>query len=255
MKKIFLTLFIIILLLVLNNIYNNDVKRIIYRLYQNGNGNIQTGDLQYRINFMGVIPAGEATFAKEKVEEYDGRQVYHLTATARNLPIFSKFFKSYASVDSYIDMQQLSPVLFRQKLVVTGRDDLNREIAYDQKEGIMSIAGVRRQILPDTQDPLSAIFNIRRMDFAQVKEFDLNINTNQKNYLLKGIAYPKDISINNKTYRIVLLRAEISRRDKNPYHKSKITMVLLKQKEGSIPIFIKVFASGALINVRLVEIK
>jgi hypothetical protein len=237
----------------LHNIYGNNIKTIIARLEKDGD--IKTGELRFRINFMYVMPAGEAIFAKEKAEEYKGSQVYHLAATAQSLPIYSMFFKSYAVVDSYIDMQQLSPVLFRQKLVVTGRDDLNREIAYDQKEGIMSIAGVRRQILPNTQDPLSAIFNIRRMDFNKVKEFEVNINTNQKNYILKGKAYPKDISINNKTYKIVLLRAEISRRDKNPYHKSKITMVLLRQKEGSIPVFIKVFASGALINARLVDIK
>jgi len=52
----------------------------------------------------------------------------------------------------------------------------------------------------------------------------------------------------------VLLKGDISRRDKNPYHQTKISMVLVKDKENT-PILINVFASGMLINVKLTSIK
>ncbi len=71
---------------------------------------------------------------------------------------------------------------------------------------------------------------------------------------LVGKTNQQDITINKKTYRIVLVKAEIKRRDKNPYHKSNISMVLLREKEN-IPILIKVFASGILINAKLIDIR
>jgi hypothetical protein len=92
------------------------------------------------------------------------------------------------------------------------------------------------------------------MDFDKVKEFEISLNTNQKNYVLKGAAQPQEICIDNKKYKIFILKSDIRRRDKNPYHQTKLTMTLCKEKEN-IPILIKVFASGALINARLVEIK
>lgn len=44
----------------------------------------------------------------------------------------------------------------------------------------MAIAGVKRQMLPNTQGPLSVISNIRRIDFDKDKELEMNININQK---------------------------------------------------------------------------
>ena len=252
MRKILLIFSIIILFLAAVTIYNNDTKVIVSRL--NKNSNIQIGDLRYRINLLGVIPVGEAIFQRETIEEYKGQRVYHLIAAARNLSIFSKFFSSYAALDSYIDMQQFNPILFKQRLLVTGKEGIDKEVIYDQRQGIMSIANVRRQILPNTQDPLSAIFNIRRMDFDKTKEFEMNLNTNQKNYILKGTARLKNILVNKKIYKIILLGIQISRRDKNPYHKSRIKMVLLKEKDN-LPILIDVFASGIFINAYLIDIK
>lgn len=253
MKKRLPILFIIILLLIISIYrYNNNPKIIISKL--NNYSNISINKLIYRINFAGVIPIGEAIFESKKTEEFQGRPVYHLTASARSPGIFAKLFSSYAIIDSYIDTQQFNPILFRQKLVVKGRKNIEKEATYDQKQGIMSRDGIRRQILPNTQDPLSALFNVRRMDFDKEKAFEMNINTNQKNYVLKGVARLKDISIQKKIYKTVLLEAEISRRDKNPYHKSKIAMVLLRDREN-IPILIKAFAGGFLINAQLIDIQ
>lgn len=252
MRKLLFPFIVIILVLVFVAYNNSNPKSIISGLAKKGD--IQSGELRYRIYLLGIFPVGEAIFGIEKIEEYQGQRVYHLNATAQSLKIFSKFFSGYAILDSYVDIKQLIPMIFRQKIVISGKQSIDREVIYDQKNGIMSIAGVKRQILPNTQDPLSAIFNIGHLDFGKVKEIEMNINTNQKNYVLKGTTEQKDISVHKKTYKIILAKAEIKRRDKNPYHKSSITMVLLKEK-GNIPILIKVFASGVLINARLIDIK
>jgi len=252
MKK-WLLLFIVIILGLAFVVYNNsNIKSITSGLDKKGD--IKSGELRYRIYLFGILPVGEAVFGVEKIEQYKGQTVYHLNASAKSLNAFSKFFKGRAVLDSYIDIKQLTPLVFKEKIAISGKQGIDREITYDQKNGIMSIAGVKRQILPDTQDPLSAIFNLKRFNFDKIKDIEMNINTNHKNYIVKGTAVQREISINKKIYKIVSAQAEIRRRDKNPYHKSSITIVLLKEKEN-IPILIKVFASGVLINARLIDIK
>ena len=252
MKRLLFILLVIILFSVFVANNNSNPKNIIMGLIKRGA--IQPGDLRYKVYLLGVLPIGEAIFGIERMEEYNGKKIYHLHAVAQSLKVFSKFFSGAALLDSYVNTEELNPIIFKQKIIISGKKDIDREVIYDQKSGVMSIAGVKRQILPNTQDPLSAMLNIKRMDFNKVREWEMNINTNQKNYILKGIAAQQDIIVNKKTYRIVLAKAEIKRRDKNPYHKSNISMVLLNEKEN-IPILIKVFSSGILINAKLIDIR
>lgn len=252
MKKIlFISIVIIVLLSIFSYHNNNDPVLIISGLAKKG---FRPGALKYKINLLGIIPMGDAVLGLARVEEYNRKKVYHLTAQAESLKIFSKFFNAYAVLDSYVDIEKINPLLFRQKIAIAGRQDIVKEATYDQNNGIMSIAGVKRQILPNTQDPLSAILNLRRMDLDRLKEFEFNINTNQKNYILKGTVILQQVAVNKKIYRTALIKAAIRRRDKNPYHQSQLTMVLLREKEN-IPILIRVFASGMLINAKLVDIE
>lgn len=252
MKRAIIIIFVIVLLGAVLWQNNNNPGIIISRLAKKGN--IGTGDLKYRINLFGIIPVAEATFANEKIEEYGGKKVYHLNASAGVLKIFSKLFNGYAVLDSYVDKEKLSPVLFKQKVKGLGHENPSKEISYDLEKGTMTLSGVVRQILPNTQDPLSAVFNLKRMDLSNARNIEMNINTNQKNYILEGTVKQQVMSINNKGYKVALVEAVIRRRDKDPYHRSNVTITFLKEKEN-IPVLIKVFASGALMTAELVEIK
>ncbi len=252
MKKILMIFFIIALSLIFVNIYNNNPGVIISKLTRDGN--MHSGELIYAVNLFGIIPFGEATFFPHKTEDYKGGKVYHLSAQAQNANIFSKLRRVSATAESYVDIQSRNPVCFKQRLSMAGSEDRYKEVFYDQKNCVVSIAGVKRQILPDTQDPLSAIFHIRQMDFDKIKNFEISLNTNQKNYVLRAKVKPRDIMIDNKVFKAYILEATISRRDKNPYHKSNIAMVLFKV-EDNIPVFIKVFASGVFMTARLIDIK
>lgn len=253
MRKALLIFFVIILLLIFMAHNNSNPKIIISKLLMNSE-NIKTGGLRYRIYLLGLLPIGEATLDAEKVEEYKGQKVYHLKATGQISKLFSKLFASFAILDSYVDKVQLNPIAFKQKLLVMDKPDKNTEILYDQKNNIMSINGTERNVSPNTQDPLSALFNIKHMDFDKVKEFTMNFNTNQTNYILEGTVTPKDITIGKAVYKTYILQVELKRRNNNPYHQSSISMVLIKDKEN-IPILIRIFAAGVLINAKLVDIK
>jgi hypothetical protein len=251
MKKILLIISVVILIFLFIAM-SNDPKIIIAKLAKNGD--LEAGELRYRIKLFGLLPLAEATIRAEKAEEYRGEKVYHLSASAKTIKMVSKFLKGEASLDSFVDMQGLSPIAFKQRVRVSGKSDVDKEIIYDQRQGIMSIGDVHRQIPAGTQDPLSAIFSLKKMDFDKIKEFEMNINTNQKNYILKGRATSKEIAIKGKTYKIAFLEVSISRRDKNPYHKSRIKMVLLRGKENT-PVLIKVFAGGVSLSAQLIDIK
>lgn len=251
-KTLLIAVAVIILLSAYSYHKNNSPASIISGLTRKSG--LKPGDLEYKVNLIGIIPVGNAILESGKPEEYNRRKVYHLAARAESARILSKFFSAKAALDSYVDTEKLNPLLFRQKIAVAGRQNMEKEALYDQNAGIMSIAGVRREILSDTQDPLSAIFNLRRMDLDKIKEFEININTNQKNYILKGKVTLKDIYVNKKAYKAALIKAAISRRNKSPYHQSRLTMIILRDK-GNIPVLIRVFASGMLITANLTDIK
>lgn len=231
---------------------NNNSRTIILRL--TSKGDLRPGELSYRIYFFGIIPIGKAILGAEKTEDYQGQKVYHLSASAQSLRIFSRLIKASASADSYLDMQELSPLAFKQRVNITNKPEITKEITYDQKNGIMSILDIKRQILPKTQDPLSVIFNLKHMDFDKTKDFEMNLNTNQKNYIIKGSVEQQDLEVNKKIFKIALTKAQIKRRDGNPYHQSSVSIVFLREKEN-IPILIKFFASGLFISAKLIDVE
>ncbi len=252
MKKVLVVAAAIVLCLFIISYFNTNLDSALVSLTKKGAS--LTGDLKYRVYLLGILPVGEAVLYSAKTEDYQAEAIYHLRAEARALEVFSRFFNGFAVLDSYIDTASFNPRLFRQKVVFSGKPDINKEVFYDQKENVMTLLGVKRQVMPNTQDPLSLIYNFRHMDFDKVKDFDLSLNTNQKNYMIKGTASPGEISSGRVIYKTVLVNAEIKRRDKNPYHKSRISIIFLKGKEN-VPLMIKVIASGFLINAKLIEAK
>lgn len=234
--------------------YNNSPKIIVSSLARKSNA--EAKELIYRVNFFGILPVADAILKVDEIQDYNGQQVYHLSATANSLRWYTKMYNAHAILDSYVDINTHDPILFRQKAVITNEKviNINKEVYYDQKNGIMTLNNIRRQIPPHTQDPLSLLFNTMHMDFDKVEEIEMDINTNQRNYLVKGIKQSRDISIDKKTYKLVFLDADIKRREKNPYHQSKISIVFCRDREN-IPILIRVFASGAFLSAKLIDIR
>jgi len=254
MKKIlFVSFLIIFLILVLSSGYHNNPKIIISRLFKTSNIR-EPAELRYIVYFLGIIPIGDAVFYPARIEDFAGGKVYHLRATAKTSRFLPRFFSAEVSLDSFVDIHRLNPLLYRQKLTAAGRKDINEEIIYNHKECFMSMAGVKRQISPNTQDPLTSMFNIMHMDLEKIKEFQMDINAHKKNYILKTNIQEKRLTINNKVYKTYFLKGMVFRQDNNPYHRSSFTFVLLKQN-SNIPLLIKAFSGGISIKARLAGIR
>ncbi|MBU1090815.1 MAG: DUF3108 domain-containing protein [Candidatus Omnitrophica bacterium] len=252
-KKIAVLIVILILSLCWFNHYNSDLKRIIASLEKNGE--IGDGQLKYRAYLFGVLPVAEAIFEVKNLEMLQGREVEHLRVRAKSTKLFSKFFDSEAIFDSYVDLESYNPVIFRQEISIPNRQVNKKEVMFDQVNNTMIILGEedRRKIMPDTQDPLSLTYRLRKMDLNQVNEMQMYLNTNQKNYLFSGKVTKKNISFGNRTYDLVILKAEVKRADKDPRHKSEVITFYLSSKDN-IPILTRVFSQGMLIKLKLIEI-
>ncbi|MCM8763043.1 MAG: DUF3108 domain-containing protein [Candidatus Omnitrophica bacterium] len=250
-RKIILFVFLIIAVLILWQLYQNRPEVIIKRLSRGSHLNRPNPELIYQIKFLGVLPIGQAVIYPLKSDTYQGKEIYFLQAEAFPYAYIKTFLKFKAKIQSYINRKDYLPILFKQEIEVGEKTDV-KEVIYDQENHIMTLRKEQRTILPFTYEPLSLILNLRQMDFSKGREFDLNINTNQKNYGMQGFVLTKQQTSQGDFW---ILRSQISRRDKNnPYHRSKVTFYFLDNQERT-PLLIKVFASGAYIVARLIDVR
>ena len=250
MKKVIIALLIILAAALSISAYQSNPKTIIDKI---GIARLDTYSKQlvYKVYFLGIFPLGKAVIEDNGWARLEGEDLYLLSAQANAGGLISRLYPFSASLESYLEARTFLPVIFRQKLRTKDKE-IAKEARYDQANNIMEIAGQKRNILPETRDPLSALYKLRRMDLDKTANFDLNINTNQKNYAFTGSIVSDNIQTKNGRANIYRLKGRIFRRDKNPYHQSQVEFVLLGNQHKT-PLFIKVFASGALITARLIE--
>jgi len=248
-KKVLIVIIVSLLLAVFISANQDNPRTILARLDTAKLEN-QAKQLVCRVYFLGLFPVGRAVLRDEGLVRFEGSNFYHLSAQAGVESLISKMYPFSANIDSYLDPKTFLPIVFRQDIQAKDKE-LKKEVRYNQINNVMEIGGEKRTIFPETYEPLSALYKLRRMDLDKMPNFDLNINTNQKNYAFTGDITKENIQTKSGSVGIYRLKGQIFRRDKNPYHQSKIEIVLLDNGPKT-PIFIKIFASGVLITVRLI---
>ena len=233
----------------------NRPAAIISRLSLHNQPPLDYKRLIFRVNFYGFLPLGYAEIRDLGEENFKGRKVHHLSAEASLIELISRFFEVKAKADSYVDLDRMHSLKFSESLIIPDKAKDEKEISYDQERNVMTIEGIERYILPDTQDPLSAMLYIRRSPLEVGKDFDININTNQKNYRLYVKVIGKQIhNLDGKATGVWVMRCDIRRRDESPYHSSEM-MLWLMDEASRTPILLKVMASGVYITARLIEVQ
>ena len=248
-QKIIIIIVIIWIAMIAISTYQNNPQTILSNV-DTARLESQAKQLICKVYFLGIFPAGKAVLRDEGLTKLEGSNFYHLSAQAGVESFLSKIYPFSANIDSYLSPETFLPIVFRQNIQAKDKE-LKKEVRYNQTNNVMEISGEKRTIFPETYEPLSALYKLRRMDLDKMPNFDLNINTNQKNYAFTGDISKENIQTKSGSVGIYRLKGQIFRRDKNPYHQSKIEIVLLDNGPKT-PIFIKVFASGVLITVRLI---
>lgn len=250
MKKVIIAILVILAAGLSISAYQNNPKTILNKI-DIVQLESQSKQLMFKVYFLGIFPLGKAVIEDNGLVRFEGKDLYLLSARSDSDGFVSKLYPFSARIDSYLELKTFLPVIFTQKLKTKDKV-IVKEARYDQADNIMEIAGQRRNILPETREPLSALYKLRRMNLDKTANFDLNINTNQKNYCFTGDIIREGIQTKGGALNMYRLKGKIFRRDKNPYHQSKVEFVLLGNGQKT-PIFIKVFASGVLITARLAQ--
>lgn len=251
-KVITLTIFVLLIVFFLSKSAQNSPKGILKDLEKEGRW--EGNELRFFIDYFGIIPLGEAILKNEGEILYQDKNVYHLSARAQSHKFFSLFFRAKAEIESLVDIDQLHSLLFLQHLELSNHPNEDKKIIYDQENHIMEFEGVKRVILPHTQDPLSAIFYIRKQDFEISKIFDLNLNTNQKNYrFLAKVIRRDEFKIGDRKIGVWILKGDVRRRDKSPRHSSTF-IIWIVDNPAKTPILIKAMTNLGSITARLVKI-
>jgi len=213
-----------------------------------------TTAVNFEIKLFGFLPIGDAIVEEKGLTLFNDKKVYRIALIAKSKKIFSRLIQAELRIDSYVDSESFLPVHYKEILRVSGKDERAKEITYNQHRNTMIAEGKKVKILPNTLDPLSAFNYVRQIDFNNVKYFDLNINSNQKNYIFRGEVDEIRYNIKDREVRVWRLTGYIKRRDKDPYHASRVSVWFLDNKSKT-PLFVKIFFPRIFCSARVSNIK
>jgi hypothetical protein len=140
--------------------------------------------LEFSVNY-NVLRAGTATLSVESIESYDGHDCYKLVSTARSNSVVSTFFEVRDRVESLMDVQGLFTRRFEKHLKEGGyvKDEV---VHFDYSTQRAYYAdGDTVEILPSTQDALSALYYARTLDLEVGKLVAFPDHSGKKNYPLR----------------------------------------------------------------------
>lgn len=147
--------------------------------------------LRYRMSYSGFLKAGTATL-ELKEENLEGKKVLHALGHGETSSVVGWFFKVDDTYESYFDMEEVKPYLFKRKIDeggykkhkhVTFDYDKNTAFVEDfisKKDTIISING--------PQDMISTFYFLRNHDTKNMKKgdkIDVDMFLDNKNFPFK----------------------------------------------------------------------
>ncbi len=141
--------------------------------------------IAYTLRYMG-LPAGKAITRVQEITEFNNREVYVLTGRVRTSDFISLFFEAEGRVCSYIDSKRFHSLYFHGESQASGHRKNEKTLIFNQQDLFLQIDGGEKvRILPDTQDPLSAFYFLRLLDYDKIKEgYEINIKSRKRDRTL-----------------------------------------------------------------------
>lgn len=204
-------------------------------------------ELVFLVKYMGIIPIGKARMKVDSSTKYNRRNVYKLFAEAETSGFVSIFYKAKAGIESYMDKNKLHSLRYTENIILPDKGAETKEIIYDQDNLIMTRKDFKRKILPNTQDPLSAIFYLRTQDFNVGQSFIINIISKEDIYDLKADILKKDGGI-------WMMKIAVGRQNKSSYHGGNFS-VWISDDTMRLPLLVKGWTQVGLVTMRLINIK
>jgi Protein of unknown function (DUF3108) len=157
----------------LKNTSFKDGERLTFRVY-------------YNMSFVWVN-AGNAHFTT-KLEDVDGRKVYHVTGDGKTAKSYEWFYKVKDKYETFIDKQTMLPEHFLRN-VSEGGTKFKQDVTFNRKKGVAVSGDKEYSVSKCTQDVLSAIYYARNIDYSKYKP---------------GDKIPFDMFLDNKLYQLYI---------------------------------------------------
>lgn len=116
------------------------------------------------------VGAGLAEF-NAKLEDYNGKQVYHITGDGRTLKSYEWFYKVRDRYETFIDKETMLPVKFIRN-VNEGGFKIYNNVTFNHNIGQAVSTNGAYKVPNCIQDVLSAIFYARNIDYNKYKAGD-----------------------------------------------------------------------------------
>lgn len=138
----------------------------------------------YTLRYMG-LPAGKGIISVEEIKDYDNRRVYSFSGKVRTSDFISLFFEAEGRINSYMDKERFQSLYFSEESQASGHRKNQKVVTYDQENLFLEVEGEKIKILPNTQDPLSAFYLLRLLDYEKIKDgYEINIKTRKRDRTL-----------------------------------------------------------------------
>jgi hypothetical protein len=192
--------------------------------------------IKYKL-YWWIFPLGEARIIIKENGKYNSKPAILLQAKAKTTGIIDKLLPLKADLQSIVDKRNFLPFVYKETISKKGKKD-TKTVFYDQEKHIMKSKKGKYVILPSTFDPLSGILYISNIISKKKNMLEINVNSNQSNYLVK--LEVTNASINFKNERLFKIKG-ISSRRKGEKARHRINFVAYLSEKYHIPISVKVF--------------
>jgi len=169
--------------------------------------------LVYDVNWMGFV-VGTGTLEVLEKTQVEGREVYPIVALAETNDFLSKIYRIHDTVRTYLDAENLYPVVFEKK-VEEGNYRADERIRFDWKEkkgyyeSFKNGSKKEFEIPGPIHDILSAFFWFRRQS------------------PVPGRAMHTEVSSDEQTWS---LEVDVLRYERKEFHKQAVPSVLIEPK-------------------------
>jgi hypothetical protein len=206
----------------------------------------------YRVLWAGGpmrLPAGEASIA---VVPPESRERYHFVVSAKTAPWVSRFYEADATIASTADVRLL-PLTYREA-IIDGKRRIDRQLTFDADRREVRIASGGTSITLPTgagaRDPLSALFYVRTLPFADGSRFTLPLSDAGRRLRLDVIVQGREsIDVNGQTWSAWKLVPVLGERIERPDRLTVSAWVSADPRH--IPLVVEVGAPFGSVRVEL----
>ncbi|HAV43319.1 TPA: hypothetical protein DCX15_04815 [bacterium] len=134
--------------------------------------------LTFRITYSGM-KVGTGVLEIKGVTPIKDQESLHLISMTKSTGIFAFIYRVNERLDSFMDCLGRHSLRFEYHSY--GKEIHSSVTTYDQKNHLAYYKGKKIPILPNTHDPISALYSLRLLPLKEGEEVAININTGEEN--------------------------------------------------------------------------